>query len=274
MAVACSSTGSAARGGRWRTPRGRPRSLLPGWEREVSLDGLSDVVAGCQAAVLRAGWVSWAGLAGFWCTGWQGRLRAQVPEPAPDPGGGEPSRPCGPLPGPAQIVGEGAGEPELGVAGDDEPGPAVGRLGSAELWCGPAQERARQGPLRQTPGDRRAGLRPSRSSRAPAGSCAAACAPARPSGSCCAAPTTCSSSGGTQPPRQRPGRPPPERPPGGITGAAASAVDQPSEPSPEAPERSGTISEMATRPFRNGLESYNTCRRHSALGGLPPISHL
>jgi len=160
MAVACSSTGSAARGGRWRTPRGRPRSLLPGWEREVSLDGLSDVVAGCQAAVLRAGWVSWAGLAGFWCTGWQGRLRAQVPEPAPDPGGGEPSRPCGPLPGPAQIVGEGAGEPELGVAGDDEPGPAVGRLGSAELWCGPAQERARQGPLRQTPGDRRAGLRP------------------------------------------------------------------------------------------------------------------
>jgi AAA domain len=39
--------------------------------------------------------------------------------------------------------------------------------------------------------------------------------------------------------------------------AAASAVDQPPAPLPEAPERSGTISDMATRPFRNGLVSVN-----------------
>jgi hypothetical protein len=44
----------------------------------------------------------------------------------------------------------------------------------------------------------------SKSSRTPAGSCAAACAPARRSGSFCAAPTTCSSSGGTRPPKEPP----------------------------------------------------------------------
>jgi hypothetical protein len=93
----------------------------------------------------------------------------------------------------------------------------------------------------------------SRNTRAPGGSCAAAGVPARRSGSCCAAPTICSWCGGTWPPCQRLGRPPPERALGGVIGAAASAVDQPPQPSPEAPERPGTIRDMAARPFRNGL---------------------
>ncbi len=41
--------------------------------------------------------------------------------------------------------------------------------------------------------------------------------------------------------------------PPGVTGAAASAVGQPPEPSPEAPERPGTVSDTEPRPFCNGL---------------------
>jgi hypothetical protein len=93
----------------------------------------------------------------------------------------------------------------------------------------------------------------SRSSRAPAGSCAAAWAPARRSGSCCAAPTTCSSCGGTRSPSQRPGRRPPERSPGELVQAAATAVYQPTEPSPEASERPGTVIDMAALPLSNSL---------------------
>lgn len=33
-----------------------------------------------------------------------------------------------------------AGDPELGVRGDDEPGPAVGRFGGADFRGGPAQD--------------------------------------------------------------------------------------------------------------------------------------
>jgi transposase len=61
----------------------------------------------------------------------------------------------------------------------------------------------------------------SKSSRAPAASCAGACAPARRSGSCCAAPTTCSSCGDTRSRRKRPRRRSPERPRGAVPEAAA-----------------------------------------------------
>src|SRR6266508_5121867 len=94
---------------------------------------------GCGTAVGRTGWPSRAGLAGFWCTGWAGGLRADVPEPSPDPGRGEPTGRSGSLPWSAQIAGERPGEAELGVAGDDQPGPPVGGLSIADLGCGPAQ---------------------------------------------------------------------------------------------------------------------------------------
>src|SRR5574341_157407 len=79
----------------------------------------------------------------------------------------------------------------------------------------------------------------------------------------CAAPITCSSCGGTRSPSQRPAQPPPERPPGRVTGAAASAIGQPPEPSPEASERPGTVSDMEAHPFRNGLLSVKA----AVLGG-------
>ena len=43
------------------------------------------------------------------------------------------------FPGPAQVSGEGAGEQELGVGGDDDTGPAVGLLGGADLGGGEAE---------------------------------------------------------------------------------------------------------------------------------------
>ena len=97
---------------------------------------------------------------------------------------------------------------------------------------------ARRGtPSAERPSSRRSGS--SRSSRTPAGSCVAACAPARRSGSCCAAPTTCSSCGGTGSRCERPGRPPPERPPGEPPRTTTAVTGQPAEPSPKAPERPG-----------------------------------
>jgi hypothetical protein len=46
-------------------------SFLPCREREVSFDGLADLIMQGGPAVLRPGWASGARLAGFWCTGWQ-----------------------------------------------------------------------------------------------------------------------------------------------------------------------------------------------------------
>jgi hypothetical protein len=63
---------------------------------------------------------------------------AEVPEPASDPRGGQPVGRGGSLPGAAQVGGQRAGESELGVGGDDDPGPAVRSLWSADLR-GPAQ---------------------------------------------------------------------------------------------------------------------------------------
>ena len=43
------------------------------------------------------------------------------------------------LPGPAQAVGQGPGEQELGVRGHEEPDPAVGLLGGPDLRGGEAE---------------------------------------------------------------------------------------------------------------------------------------
>ena len=62
-----------------------------------------------------------------------------MPEVAADAGGSEPIRGTWLLPGPAQVGCEWAGEAELGVSGEDEPGPAVGGLGGADLRGRPAE---------------------------------------------------------------------------------------------------------------------------------------
>src|SRR5438552_14997702 len=59
-------------------------------EREFPLGGFAHVVAGRWAAVLRSWRAAGAGLAGFRRTGRAGQGRADVPEPAADPGRGEP----------------------------------------------------------------------------------------------------------------------------------------------------------------------------------------
>ena len=56
-----------------------------------------------------------------------------------DAGGGEAGGPGGSFPGPEEVLGQGPGEAEVGVSGDDQPGPAVRRLGGAELRAGPAE---------------------------------------------------------------------------------------------------------------------------------------
>ena len=71
-----------------------------------------------------------------------GQGRADVPKPAADPGRGEPPGRGGPFPGQAQVSGQRAGEAELGVGGDDQPGPPVrgvrGRGSSGRSSRGPA----------------------------------------------------------------------------------------------------------------------------------------
>lgn len=42
-------------------------------------------------------------------------------------------------PGAAQVLGEGAGEAELGVGGDDEPGPQIGAVGVTDFRGRPAE---------------------------------------------------------------------------------------------------------------------------------------
>src|SRR4249920_4193322 len=91
-------------------------------------------------AVLRAWRAAGTGLSGFWRTGRAGQGRADVPESPADPGWGQPARRGGPFPGQAQVIGQWPGEAELGVAGDDEPGPPVGGGGVADLGGGPAED--------------------------------------------------------------------------------------------------------------------------------------
>ena len=76
--------------------------------------------------VLGSGRSSRAGFAGFRRAGQIREYLADVAEPAADPGRGQPAGRAGPLAGQADVGGEAAGEMQLGVAGDDDPGPPVG----------------------------------------------------------------------------------------------------------------------------------------------------
>ena len=66
--------------------------------------------------------------------------RVDVPEPAADPGGGQAAGRGGPFPGQAQVRCQRPGEPQLGVAGDDDPGPPVRCLGVSEFRGGPPED--------------------------------------------------------------------------------------------------------------------------------------
>ncbi len=96
-------------------------------------------VLGCVRFGVFADWVVWGGVGGFRCTGREAGLRAEVAKSAADLGRGELLGRGRSLPGTAQVAGEGAGQPELGVAGDDQPGSAVGGFRVADLRCGPAE---------------------------------------------------------------------------------------------------------------------------------------
>jgi hypothetical protein len=61
-----------------------------------------------------------------------GQGRAEVPKSSPEAGGSQPPRRGGPFPGQAQIGGQGAGEPELGMAsGISLTGPSAHSTASA-----------------------------------------------------------------------------------------------------------------------------------------------
>jgi transposase len=115
-------------------------AFAPGFEAAFASGGFPHVVAGCGAAVLRPGRAAGAGLARFRCTGGAADGRADVPKSPPDAGWGEPSRRGGAFPGQAQVGCERPGEAELGVAGDDQPGPPVRGSRGADSGGGPAQD--------------------------------------------------------------------------------------------------------------------------------------
>src|ERR1019366_7581820 len=113
-----------------------PAGLLP---RFLALDGFADVMTGGGPVVLRAGGASGAGAGGFRGAGGNGQVLADAAKPPADAGGKQPAGRAGPLPGQADVGGEVAGEPELGVGGDDEPGPPVGGGRVAQFRAGPAE---------------------------------------------------------------------------------------------------------------------------------------
>jgi hypothetical protein len=71
--------------------------------------------------------------------GWTAVARMFLKPPA-DPGRGQPSRLSRAFPGQAQVVSERPGEAELGVGGDDQPGPPVRGGRVADLGDGPPED--------------------------------------------------------------------------------------------------------------------------------------
>ncbi len=63
-----------------------------------------------------------------------------VPESAADPGGGQAPGQGRAFPGQAQVLSERAGQAQLGVGGNDQPGPPVSGGWVAEFGGGPAEE--------------------------------------------------------------------------------------------------------------------------------------
>src|SRR3954470_21790257 len=101
--------------------------------------GLADVVAGSALPVVDPRWASGPGMSGVRCACRRGGLRVQGAKSAANPRGGQPLDRQRPFPGAAQIVRERAGEAQLGVRGEDQPGPAVGRGRATQPRAGPAQ---------------------------------------------------------------------------------------------------------------------------------------
>ena len=96
--------------------------------RFLALDGLSHVVADGGPLVLRPGRASGAGPGRFRRAGGNGQVLADAAEPPANAGRGETAGRARLLPGQPDVGREVAGEPELGVGGDDEPGPPVGGM--------------------------------------------------------------------------------------------------------------------------------------------------
>src|SRR5450755_185599 len=100
---------------------------------------LADVVAGCFVLVPGSLRASGAWPAGFRRGCGSADCVADATESPPDPRGGHRAGVGGPLPGQPQVRGERAGEPQLGVAGNDQPGPPVRGGGVAQQRGVPAQ---------------------------------------------------------------------------------------------------------------------------------------
>jgi hypothetical protein len=96
-------------------------------------------MTGGWAAVLRTRWPTWPGAGGFRRTGWGTGFRAQVSEPPADTGWCQFVRLGRLLPGPPQIGGQRPGQPELGIGGDHQPCPPVGRFRAAKPGLGPPE---------------------------------------------------------------------------------------------------------------------------------------
>src|ERR1035441_9151100 len=120
-------------GRRFFEPGGRPGPGLPGFGAPAGEAVFARMFRNPRRT--RAG-VSRPGGAGFF----PGGRGADGPDPAGDPRRGEPARRGGFLPGAAQIAGEMPGEAQLGMAGDDDPGPPVSGGGVADLRGGPAED--------------------------------------------------------------------------------------------------------------------------------------
>jgi len=93
----------------------------------------------CAVGVFRSGWASGSGSTGFRCTGRNRHRRAGARKPSTNPCRRQSCWWDRPFPGAAEVLGQRTGEPELGVGHQHDPGPAVGRLGTAEPRCGPPQ---------------------------------------------------------------------------------------------------------------------------------------
>src|ERR1035437_1075266 len=84
-------------------------------------------------------WAPGSGSVGFRRTGWCAQGWAESLKPSADARGCELGGVAESFPGQALVVDEPAGQAQLGVGGDDQPGPAVGLVGGLQRWCGPAE---------------------------------------------------------------------------------------------------------------------------------------
>jgi len=76
---------------------------------------------------------------GFWCGGRRAERAQQLRKPAVHPIGRESRLGSGPLPRQSGVGGDRAGQAQLGVGDQHQPGPPVGLGGMAGPWGGPAE---------------------------------------------------------------------------------------------------------------------------------------